>query len=54
MEHTRDKEKNFAPKAKLEIRAASGGDDAKLIVEDMVKIYNKAARLKGINLRDEN
>lgn len=27
----------------LEIRAAEGGDDAKLLVRDMVSIYEKAA-----------
>ncbi len=33
-------------KIKLEIRAAEGGEDAKLLVDEMATIYQKAA---GIN-----
>lgn len=29
----------------LEIRAAEGGDDAKLLVQDHMKVYTKAALL---------
>ncbi|MFA6049744.1 MAG: PCRF domain-containing protein [Candidatus Paceibacterota bacterium] len=29
----------------VEIRAAEGGDDAKLLVQDMIGIYGKAATL---------
>jgi protein subunit release factor A len=32
----------------LEIRAAEGGDDAKLLVEDTVGIYRKAALLHSL------
>jgi protein subunit release factor A len=30
---------------KIEIRAAEGGDDAKLLVSDLFKAYEKAERL---------
>jgi len=30
---------------KIEIRAAEGGDDAKLLVNDLFKAYEKAERL---------
>lgn len=32
-------------KIKLEIRAAEGGEDAKLLVEEMATIYQKAASI---------
>ena len=31
----------------VEIRAAEGGDDAKLLVQDQLKIYDRACTLKG-------
>jgi len=31
----------------LEIRAAEGGDDAKLLVEEQLRIYSKACSLNG-------
>lgn len=31
----------------LEIRAAEGGEDSKLLVKEMVAIYQKAANVKG-------
>jgi protein subunit release factor A len=31
----------------VEIRAAEGGDDAKLLVEDQFRIYGKVCVLKG-------
>ena len=34
-------------KIKLEIRAAEGGEDAKLLVEEMAGIYQKAASING-------
>lgn len=33
----------------LEIRDANGGDDAKLLVEDMKNIYTKTAKNKNFN-----
>lgn len=32
----------------LEIRAAEGGDDAKMLVEDQVSIYAKVATKRGL------
>jgi len=32
----------------VEIRAAEGGDDAKLLVEEQLKIYGKACMLHGL------
>lgn len=37
--HERSEEKKMI----IEIRAAAGGDDAKLLVEDLAKIYEKAS-----------
>jgi protein subunit release factor A len=34
-------------KIKLEIRAAEGGEDAKLLVKEMVDIYQKAATINS-------
>lgn len=34
-------------KIKLEIRAAEGGEDAKLLVNDMADIYQKAASINS-------
>jgi len=31
----------------VEIRAAEGGDDAKLLVEDQLRIYGRVCTLKG-------
>jgi len=31
----------------VELRAAEGGDDAKLLVEEQFKIYSKVCALKG-------
>lgn len=33
----------------VEIRDANGGDDAKLLVEDMKNIYTKTAKNKNFN-----
>lgn len=33
----------------MEIRAAEGGEDAKLLVTEMSNIYIKAAKLQGFN-----
>ena len=32
----------------IEIRAAEGGDDSKLLVQDMVGIYRKSSLLEGL------
>jgi protein subunit release factor A len=32
----------------VEIRAAEGGDDAKLLVEEQFKIYRKRAERRGL------
>lgn len=32
----------------LEIRAAEGGDDAKLLVEEQLAVYGRAAALRGL------
>lgn len=32
----------------VEIRAAEGGDDAKLLVNDMFKLYEKVAKRRGL------
>ena len=32
-------------KTRIEIRAAEGGDDSKLLVGEMVEIYSKAAQV---------
>jgi len=32
----------------IEIRSAEGGEDSKLLVEDMCKIYVKAGDLEGL------
>ena len=34
----------------VEIRAAEGGEDAKLLVKDMFDIYQKTARLNNFSL----
>lgn len=34
-------------KINLEIRAAEGGEDSKLLVKDMVAVYQKAIKEKG-------
>jgi protein subunit release factor A len=31
----------------VELRAAEGGDDAKLLVEEQMRIYGRACTLKG-------
>lgn len=36
--------KNIKEKIILELRIGVGGDDAKLLITDMVNIYTKAAR----------
>lgn len=38
---------------KLEIRAAEGGEDSKLIVGEMVDIYKKSANVNGFTLEVE-
>jgi protein subunit release factor A len=37
-------------KITLEIRAAEGGQDSKLITEDMAAMYVKAAKRKGFSV----
>lgn len=37
-------------KIKLEIRAAEGGEDSKLLVGEMVDIYKKAASLNNFKV----
>ena len=37
-------------KAYLEIRTSEGGQDAKLLVEDMAAIYQKVANQKNFNI----
>ncbi len=34
----------------VELRASEGGDDSKLLVEDMVGIYTKACRINNFQL----
>ena len=36
-------------KAIVEIRAAEGGDDAKLLVDEMYSIYKKACSVNGFD-----
>jgi protein subunit release factor A len=36
-------------KITLELRSAEGGDDAKLLVKDMAKIYIKAASVQNFS-----
>lgn len=38
----------------LEIRAAEGGEDAKLLVEEMASIYKKAATVNGFTIKDSH
>ena len=38
----------------LEIRAAEGGEDSKLLVGDMAAVYLKAAKNKGFILESEH
>ncbi len=39
---------------KLELRAAEGGEDAKLLVNDMADIYKKTANLNGFSYKVEH
>lgn len=41
-------------KVTLEIRAAEGGEDSKLLVEDMAAVYLKAAKNKGFIVESEH
>lgn len=41
-------------KIKLEIRAAEGGEDAKLLVEEMATIYQKAASINSFTFQVEH
>ena len=41
-------------KIKLEIRAAEGGEDAKLLVDDMANIYKKAATINNFTYSIEH
>ena len=41
-------------KVTLEIRAAEGGEDSKLLVGDMAAVYLKAAKNKGFTLESEH
>ena len=43
-----------AEKIKLEIRAAEGGEDAKLLVNEMADIYKKAANINSFDLTIEH
>lgn len=37
-------------KTVIEIRPAEGGDDAKLLAEDMLNIYKKACNVNGFSI----
>ena len=37
-------------KVYIEIRSAEGGDDAKLLVQEMVDIYQKTANVEGFKI----
>jgi protein subunit release factor A len=41
-------------KIKLEIRAAEGGEDSKLLVEEMATIYQKAAHANAFSFEVEH
>ena len=41
-------------KIKLEIRAAEGGEDAKLLVNDMATVYQKAASINSFTCSIEH
>ena len=41
-------------KIRLEIRAAEGGEDAKLLVEEMATIYQKAASINSFSFQVEH
>lgn len=36
----------------LEIKEAEGGQDAKMLVQDMEQIYRKAAQINGFTITD--
>lgn len=38
----------------IEIRAAEGGKDAKLLVEDMANFYSKVARTNGFTVETDS
>jgi len=40
-------------KVKVEVRAAEGGEDSKLLVKEMVQIYKKAIVKRGFTLESE-
>lgn len=40
-------------KIKIEIRAAEGGEDSKLLVEEMAAIYQKASNLNSFTFQVE-
>lgn len=42
------KERKYMESVIIEIRAAEGGDDSKLLVQDMVGIYRKSSILEGL------
>ncbi len=35
-------------KIRVELRSAEGGDDSKLLIRDMVDIYRKACKRRGL------
>lgn len=41
-------------RVKLEIRAAEGGEDAKLLVNEMANIYQKAATINSFDCKVEH
>jgi len=38
----------------LELRAAEGGKDAKLLIEDMAGLYSKVAKSKGFTVETDS
>ena len=38
-------------KIQIEIRASEGGQDSKLLVEDLMNIYAKSCRVKGFDYK---
>ena len=41
-------------KITIEIRAAEGGEDSKLLVSDMAAVYQKAAKINGFEIISSN
>jgi protein subunit release factor A len=40
-------------KVTLELRAAEGGEDSKLLIGDMAAVYLKAAKINGFKIESE-